>query len=199
MQQMAALDWAFTVQLGCSKPTFAYDPSWSRSTQVGCYDNGGGDELYAHFTPQGCFIKGFAHEYEMTPYRVDPPVLWPGLLDNVPAEFSGSLSEPAFDIPATTFVVWRLAGADAWATAEIAYPSEGDCDGSADMLSELLMSPSEFTDWLDENYETEVDGSIVDGVFRGEPLSSSCLQALCPEARLCDLKEAVGKTGYPIV
>ena len=198
MQQMAALNGTFAVLLELCEPTFAFAPNWSRSTQLGCYDNGCGDELYTHFTPKGCFIKGFAHESEMTPYRVDPPVLWPGLLDDVPAEFSASLAEPAFDIPATTFVLWRLASGHAWHTPDIAYPSGPDCDGSSDILSDLLMSPPEFTDWLEEDYETDVDGSIVESVFNGEPLSSASLQALCPDARLSDLAAAVAETGYPI-
>lgn len=199
IQLMAALNGAFAVQLGSCEPTFSYAPKWTRNTQLGCYDNGCGDELYAHFTPMGCFIKGFAHESEMTPYRVDPPTLWPGLLDDVPAEFKNSLSEPAFDIPATTFVIWRLAVANAWSTSDISLPNDGDCDGSANMLPELLMSASEFTEWLEENYETDVDGTIVKKVFDGEPLNSSWLQALCPEARLSDLTTTVSKTGYPIV
>jgi hypothetical protein len=120
MQQMSALTSVFAIEYG--EPTFSFYPKWSRSTQMGAIKNGSGDELFVHFTPSGCFIKGFAHESVMTPYRAEPPELWPGLLASVPAEFAPSLSEPAFDIPTTTFVVWRLADTDSWHTDEIEYP-----------------------------------------------------------------------------
>lgn len=199
MQRMAALNAAFAAQLGFSEPTFSFNPKWSRHSQVGCYDNGCGDELYAHFTPLGCFLTGFAHESMMTPYRVDPPELWPGLLDGIPTEFVPSMQEPAFELPATTFVVWRLHSDDHWQTSKVSYPEHPDPDGSQDMLSELLMTAAEFTDWLEENYETDVDSAIVGRVFAGEPISTNELRSLCPDAKLSDLLEAVSNTGYPVV
>ena len=198
MQRMAALNAAFAVQLGFDEPTFSFAPKWSRHSQLGCYDNGCGDELYAHFTPAGCFITGFAHESMMTPYRTDPPILWPGLLDDVPPEFATSLDEPAFDIQATTFVVWRRDSDERWQTSKITYPDDADPDGSEDLLGELLMSAAEFTEWLEENYETDVDSAIVLRVFGGEPIAPGELRSLCPDAKLSDLIDAVSKTGYPI-
>lgn len=30
--------------------------------------NGCGDHFFAHFTPAGCWLKGFAHESRMSPF-----------------------------------------------------------------------------------------------------------------------------------
>jgi hypothetical protein len=69
----------------------------------------------------------------MTPYRTKPPSHWPGLVSGVPAAFASSLKEPAFDIPAATFVIWRLAGDLVWHTGEIESPDHEYGDGSQDI------------------------------------------------------------------
>ncbi|WP_236624726.1 hypothetical protein [Rhodopirellula sp. SWK7] len=114
---MSAITAVFAVD--CGESQFEFHPNWSRHEQMSAIKNGCGDELFAHFVPGGCFIKGFAHESKMTPFKRNPPQLWPGLFDSVPNAFAHSLNEPAFDIPATTFVIWRLTSDDGWSTSEI--------------------------------------------------------------------------------
>ena len=196
MQQMAALESVFAIEYGESD--FAFHPNWGRSEQMGAVKNGSGDELFAHFTPEGCCIIGFAHESSMSPYRTDPPELWPGLLSSVPAEFQASLDEPAFDIASTTFVVWRLASGETWRTDNIEYPADSYGDGSTDLLSRLLLSAFDFAEWLEENYEVDVVGEVVTNVFENQPLSAAQLSALNPDAPIANLRKAVAETGYPL-
>ena len=51
----------------------------------------------------GCCIIGFAHESAMSPYRKQPPELWPGLLSNVPEQLRGSCG-PLRQTPPTATV-----------------------------------------------------------------------------------------------
>jgi hypothetical protein len=195
MQRMAALEAVFSVQYG--EPTFTFHPQWTRSQQMGAIKNGSGDELFAHFLTRGCFIKGFAHESEMTPYKKNPPQLWPGLLTAVPKEFECSLREPAFDMPSTTFAIWRLNDDPAWSKDDIEYPNHEYADGSSELLRPLTYSHAEFAAWLSENFEVDVNTAIVESVFAGRPLSESQMVELNPSQPLHALREAVRATGFP--
>lgn len=88
MQSMAMLDALMCPRSGSY---YSFITNWSASKQVGMMDNGSGDEFFAIYNEHGCFLKGFAHEYEMSPYRVNPPAMWPGLLDGIPPEFASCL------------------------------------------------------------------------------------------------------------
>jgi len=157
-----------------------------------------GDELFAHFTPAGCFIKGFSHESEMSPFQSDPPKLWPGLLAGVPREFQSSLEEPAFDMSAVTFAIWRLTDDDHWQTDQIKFPKGEDPDGSAELLEVLVMTARLFARWLTENYEIRTDADIVADVFAGKPLTNKQLRALNPDAELSELRRVVEEAGFPL-
>jgi hypothetical protein len=196
MQQMAALESVFAIEFG--EFQFEYHPQWSLHEQMGAVKNGSGDELFAHFTPRGCCILGFAHESAMSPYRTQPPKLWPGLLSSVPEELRGSFEEPAFDIDSTTFVVWRRASDDRWSSDDIEYPNDGYDDGSNDLLSRLILSPKEFADWLEENYEVDVDLSVVESVFEHLPITAAHLAKLNPNFSAREIRQAIIETGYPL-
>lgn len=67
---------------------YSFNTTWAAGEQMGSMRNGSGDEFFAYFGSAGCWLKGFAHEYPMTPYRENPLLPWPGVLDTVPAEFA---------------------------------------------------------------------------------------------------------------
>jgi hypothetical protein len=195
MQQMAVL--TEVVGIAYQPPPYEFHPQWSKGEQMGAYKNGSGDELFVHFTKAGCFIKGFDHESPMTPYRTKPPQLWPGLFDNVPTQFTESIEEPAFDKAATTFVIWRLTTDKAWQIGPVKFPKDDYADGSTHLLRKLIMTAKEFTEWLEEYYEAEVDPKIVAAVFEHQPLTKEMLATLNPEAELAELKRVVKEVGYP--
>jgi hypothetical protein len=196
MQQMAALTAVFSIEYGESQ--FDFHPNWRRNEQMGAIKNGSGDELFAHFIPAGCFIKGFDHESEMTPYKKNPPQLWPGLLSSVPAEFQRSMKEPAFDILSTTFAIWRRSADATWSTDEVSFPDNEYGDGSSELLEPIAYTHRDFTNWLSKNYEVDVDASIVEAVFNGQPLSESQMSKLNPSQSMHALRNAVRATGYPM-
>ncbi len=196
MQKLAALAAVFSVDLG--EPQFLFDPHWAKHQQVAMNINGCGDELYLHFTRRGCFIKGFAHESEMTPYKKPDHSLWPGILDGVPTEFASSLEEPAFDLQATTFAIWRRSSDSTWSTGLVDFPPGEYKDGSADLLLPITFNHNDFTEWLAENYETEVDHHVVKSVFRGQPLSDQQMSALNSSCPIHAIRSAVLATGYSV-
>jgi len=193
---MSAIESVFAMDYGESN--FEFHPEWGGSEQMGAIKSGVGDELFAHFTRAGCCIIGFAHESAMSPYRTKPPELWSGLLSNVPLAFKPSLDEPAFDIASTTFVIWRLAADDAWRTGDIEYPGDLYGDGSHDLLAQMILSPVQFADWLEENYEVDVDGDIIKHVFENRPITNAQLSSLNPDASIKTLRKTVAETGYPV-
>ncbi|MGB7348183.1 MAG: hypothetical protein WBD20_28420 [Pirellulaceae bacterium] len=196
MQRLSAVTAIFSVEMG--EPRFIFNPRWRKRQQVAMNINGCGDELYIHFLERGCFVKGFAHESEMTPYKRSDHSIWPGVLDSVPTAFDCSLREPAFDPAATTFAIWRLASDSNWCTGKVNFPPNDYKDGSADLLAPLTFTASGFTQWLAENYETDVDADIIQSVFDGQPLSVSQMSKLNPSSPLHAIRDAVRATGYHI-
>ena len=75
---------------------YSFNSKWSLGEQMGSMRNGSGDDFFALFNSAGCFLKGFSHDCPMSPYRNEPPVIWPGILDSVPDDFLSAVNEPAF-------------------------------------------------------------------------------------------------------
>lgn len=160
--------------------------------------NGSGDEFSAHFGPAGCWLKGFAHEYLMAPYRERPPRPWPGVLDGVPAEFAGCLREPAFAVENVTFCIWRRYADSAWHLGPVAFPPDHpDPDGSAFLLSILDGRPESYRGWAADYYERDVDAAAVAHVYAHRPLTAEVVARLNPEVTLDDLAADLDEIGYP--
>ena len=123
---------------------YSFNTRWSYSEQMGSMRNGSGDEFFALFNRAGCFIKGFAHECSMTPYRTQPPEIWTGILDGVPDDFSSGLNEPAFSMNEVTFCIWRRYADYSWSHGPIDFPDGDDPDGSAYLLEILDGDPKRY-------------------------------------------------------
>jgi len=125
LQAMAILDailspeWQFRF--------YSFNSRWTRGEQMGSMRNGQGDDFFALFNAHGCFLKGFAHEAPMSPYRDDGSKrLWSGLIESVPVEFARCLRQPAFSMEDTTFCIWRRYGDSSWQRGEIEFPRGPD-------------------------------------------------------------------------
>lgn len=86
--------------------SYAFDTHWAPDTAFASMRNGSGDWFGVVFTPAGALLKGFAHESVMSPFRSDPPRLWPGLIAGLPAPLAPLLAEPALVVEETTFCLW---------------------------------------------------------------------------------------------
>ena len=195
MQTMALLD--AIIEADWQYRYYSFNARWSPTEQMGSMRNGEGDDLFAVFDANGCFIKGFAHEAPMSPYRVAPPALWPGILEHVPATFAASLAEPAFKMTDTTFCLWHQASDTSWQVGPVSFPSAPDPDGSAEILSPLDGLPDSYIAWAEEYYEVSLPLSAVRHVYEHRPLSPSLLADLRCSRGLSEILLEATDIGYP--
>ena len=176
---------------------YSFNSRWAQSEQMGSMRDGCGDDFFALFNSAGCFFKGFAHEAPMTPYRQRPNRVWPGVLDSVPAEFAECLTQPAFDIEATTFCLWRRYSDGSWRRGVVEFPPGADPDGSASILSALDGQPASYKAWADDYYERTINLAAVRQVYAHKPLTEKLVKQLNPEAALKELGADIEEIGYP--
>lgn len=63
-----------------------------------------GDDYAIVFSPAGAWVRVFDHESTMSPWGLEPPRPWPGVLDTVPAAFQACLQELAFTLDGVVMV-----------------------------------------------------------------------------------------------
>ena len=206
MQSLAALDailmpeWQYRY--------YSFNTHFGPGLEFGSMRNGSGDEFYAVFTEAGCFLKGFAHEYEMSPFGSDPPRLWPGLLDGVPPEFAPCLAEPAYMIDHTTFALWRRHTDAEWGRGPVEYPpGHPDPDGSAWLLAILDGDPQTYLRHAADYFEKPwVTLEMVRHVYDHRLLTDEMVRSMCPDVEvlgggppltLADLLPDLAEIGYP--
>src|SRR5262245_11161419 len=108
MQAMAMLDAIIEPLEWLRYFGFVANFSPDGSVWLGTMQNGSGDDLDAIFNRAGCLIRGFDHECPMSPFRNDPPRLFPGVLDGIPPNFGDCFAALAPDWwEQVTFCVWR--------------------------------------------------------------------------------------------
>lgn len=86
---------------------YSFNVHWDINVSVASMRDGSGDHFFAIFTPLGSIVKDFAHEAQMSPYITNPPYVWAGVLEQIPAAFTKVLADPAFLVEDTTFCLWR--------------------------------------------------------------------------------------------
>ncbi|WP_249998740.1 hypothetical protein [Actinoplanes sp. M2I2] len=176
--------------------------------QAALMSNGSGDEYTIVFSEAGAFIRLFDHESAMSPYAAsDKMALWPGLLDGLPPEFAGHVTEPAFcdgDDLVATAVLWRRTTDERWhAGVGITFPPprgrhDINPDG-ADRLSILCDDiADEYVDFAGDYYEAEIDRDAVGHVAALRPLTDDVVRALNRESSLAAVRTEVVAIGYPI-
>ncbi|MFJ9836533.1 hypothetical protein ACIRU2_34870 [Streptomyces sp. NPDC101169] len=188
LRALAALD----VAIG-DDPRFCqytFDATWGPGVEAALMDNGSGDDFAVLFTPVGVLIRGFDHESEMSPYGTDDEQVWPGVIDEVPAELRPLLDEPAFhdegiDAPRVTACLWQTTGDTVWRTGSaIAFPAGNEDPDGSGFLFHLLTnrSPEAVQAWFEDYYERPVPLDAVRHVLAGRPLTPAVARALNPAA-----------------
>jgi hypothetical protein len=165
---------------------------------IGSMRNGSGDDLHAIFGRAGCLIRGFAHEYEMSPYAENPPTVFPGVMDDVPAEFADCLAatHPNWwrDI---TFCIWRSHSDSRWHHGQITFPEHPDPDGSAFLLAAYDGRAETYHSWAEDYYEPrKFSLAAVRWVFAHRPVNDEIVRELNPEQSHGNLAEEIRQIGY---
>jgi hypothetical protein len=197
-QSMAMLDAIISPEWEFRYYSFGANISPDGSISRGEMRNGSGDDLDAIFGRAGCLIRGFAHEYEMSPHAQDPPKVFPGVLDDVPPEFADCLaalhSDWWHDI---TFCIWRGHSDPGWHHGRIDFPKRPDPDGSGFLLSAYDGRPETYRAWAEEYYHpSKFSLRAVRWVFEHRPLTEEIVRELNPELSLAELAEEIRQIGY---
>ncbi|MFI5914778.1 hypothetical protein [Dactylosporangium sp. NPDC051541] len=94
--------------MGGAEPYYTFG-AWG-DDEAAAMSDGSGDEWHIVFTADGVFVRVFAHESRMSPYRDADRELWPGLLDGLPGVFEPQLEEAAFANEDGDFLAMRSYG-----------------------------------------------------------------------------------------
>ena len=157
---------------------YSFNSKWADGEQMASMRNGEGDGWFCGFGRAGAFLKGFDHESEMSPWSMETPKVWPGVLESVPEDFKSFAAEPAFSMEDTTFCIWRGIQDAQWSTGKISYPDGDDPDGSMWMLSILDQSSGTYKAWAEDYYEHPISLSAVQQIYRHLPLTQELAREL---------------------
>lgn len=176
---------------------YSFNSKWSDCEEMASMRNGQGDSWYCVFSPSGVFLKGFDHESTMSPWNRENELVWPGVLDSVPAVFEPSATEPAFSIGETTYCVWRENGEKEWKVGQISFPDEDDPDGSAWMLSILDGNPLTYKEWAEDYYDRPISVDAIKQIYEGTPLTPALVHELNPAIEFESVVADAAEIGYP--
>jgi hypothetical protein len=177
---------------------YSFNSSWDTDEMMAARKNGSGDELYVLFNASGAILKGFDHESFMSPWAREDQSLWPRIFDLVPSEFTAFLREPAFDLPNTTFCIWRRNRDASWHAGNIEYP-DGDenSDGSEEQLALFAGGPELYVRFAEEYFDQAIPLGPVVQIYRHEVLTETIVKQLNPRSDLASLELDLAEIGYP--
>ncbi len=175
---------------------YSFNAHWKTEEAMAFMRDGSGDDYFLVFNRAGAILKGFAHESAMSPYRVSPPRVGPGVLEDVPEVFSVFLAEPTFTLSDTTFCSWRTQSDSSWQRGDINFPEVPDPDGSAKLLAILDGNPKTYQQWAEDYYERSISFAAVSHIYEHQPLSQQIITELNGELSLADVWESVAEIGY---
>lgn len=177
---------------------YSFNSKWDADEMMASMTDSCGDNFFILFNQQGAILKGFDHESFMSPWARDDRSLWPQMFDGVPPQFAQFLTEPAFDIPNTTFCMWRLNADDRWQAGVINFPDDKEgSDGSEDLLSIFVGGPESYKEFARNYYEKELPLEGIEKIYRHEPVTEELVMLLNPEVAFSDLKKEIEEIGYP--
>jgi hypothetical protein len=178
---------------------FSFDAHWAADLEVASMRNGSGDEYSITFAPIGAYARGFDHESDMSPYAQSPAAVWPGVIDDVPAEFEEFVAEPAFSdegVPRATLCLWRRSDDAKWRHGSVTFPSGADPDGADWLFEQLDGQPDTYRGFALDYYEKEIDLAAITHIYRHEPVSDQVVSALNPQLSLSDIADDLHEIGY---
>ncbi|MEO8609460.1 MAG: hypothetical protein ABI690_16330 [Chloroflexota bacterium] len=168
---------------------YSYDPRWRKDVTLASMRNGSGDDFFILFAPEGCVIKGFAHESSMSPYRLRRNIphargIWPGIYDAVPADLYQLIDNPALTLDDVTYCIWWHNSVPEWRMGVSDFPLEDDPDGSEGHLQILDGDPATYQEYARQYYERETPIAVIRAIYAHYPVSKEAIQALDPSANV---------------
>jgi hypothetical protein len=177
---------------------YSFNSKWAPGEMMASMRNGSGDGYFILFDKHGAAIKGFDHEAIMSPWNTESDVIWPGIYDSVPVQFSTFLNEPAFSMTDATFCIWKLYADAGWRCGVREFPAGDDPDGSEQMLKILNGDPVTYQEFARDYYEVELPLDAIEHVYGNLPLTEKVIQSLNARLSYTDVESDVDEIAYPI-
>lgn len=173
--------------------SFEFHPQWGPGpSQMGVFKDGEGNAFYAWFSSKGAVLTGFDHDSIMSPFRHDPPVVWPGIFDGLPPSL-GYVHEKEAPLPEEiTFALWATGREGTWRSSAVTLPKGKDADGAQRLLACFGTS---FEPWRKEYYVTPRSDALR-VLWNDEPITREVALALNPEADLRAVREEAKLLGW---
>ena len=181
---------------------YSFNAAWGPAQELASMRNGSGDDYAIVFSPAGAWIRVFDHESPMSPWTLEPPRPWPGVLDTVPTVFQTCVQEPAFildGVPMVSACLWRQTTDEHWRTGALDFPTgREDPDGSEGLLELLLDdSPEAYRQFAEDYCELRVDLVAVGEIYALRPLTQPLVSVLNDQLSVADLARDIAEIGYP--
>ncbi|NMO03578.1 hypothetical protein HH308_20385 [Gordonia sp. TBRC 11910] len=171
--------------------TFA--ESWRPGVDLAKWADGEGHEWSAVFSADGCYLRGFYHDSPMNSLHWQRNKVWDGLLDGLPREFSGYVTDPDVDetfrhadgaadtVAAITLCAWRLPSDSSWQCADYQPPEneDEDIEGVEYLFRDVVeFTAGEVAESLGDYYGMQVDVGAVARVLDGHSITAEVVRAI---------------------
>lgn len=155
---------------------------WNAGVSLFTIDDGGGDHFHVLFSQDGCIIKGFGHESDLSPYNYEDDESYPDyrFYENCPHEFYELLDDESLERDLLTFCAWHANEDGCWQAQSINALADWR-DGSADFL-EYVSNLDEYADWLSAYYETDIYTETLLDLYNGAAITEDIISMLNPKA-----------------
>lgn len=160
---------------------------WGEGVCMAKIDNGAGDHLIILFSAEGCIIKGFDHESELSPYAQDEHKVFQGIYDDVPKELLSLLEDNAIEKDDVTFCIWRKNSDTNWHKGKVEIP-KGESDGSDFLVGCIFHTPEDFVEFAIGYFESLPSLEVVAKIYADSPITEEMINILNPN---CDVKEVL--------
>ena len=164
---------------------FCFTRHWDAGEAMGSVRNGSGDELFALFTPAGCFIK------ECNQGRPALGAPYAG----VPLAFRDATRDPAFSPDQVTACYWHEGQAGRW---DMNGP-DGVFDPEGSFLLAMIDGcPETYEAFAREYFEFDLPSGLANLVFNHQALDTTNLDGFGLSGELEDLTAQADEIGYPL-
>ncbi len=173
-----------------------FNSNWASDEQVAEMHNGFGDSYCVLFNQYGCFIKGFNHESRMSTHGTHISEIWPGIVDDLPEQFSSIMTKSSDSVFNITFGIWRTYSGQSWLRGKIDFPDGPDPDGSEDLLYLIDGDPAKCQEYVEACHGATVSIDSVRQLYDHVPLTDDLVKSFNPDMTVEKLSGEIKEIRY---